>query len=130
MTTNRFPKSQRLKSRKKLQEIFTNKKFVRGKHIQIFYYVEIDEVPVVKCGVGVGGKYFKKAVHRNRIKRLLREAYRLQQHPLHLIAGEKKIQLFLFILYTGKELPLYIDIYENVEIALLKLCDVINAANN
>lgn len=37
--------------------------------------------------VSVSKRYFKRAVHRNRIKRQLRESYRLQKHLLQLPEG-------------------------------------------
>ena len=125
---NTFSKSQRLKSRKKLQQLFTEGKSVRTPNIRIVYLLEKAPTGEVKCGVGLTTKYFKKAVDRNRIKRLLREAYRLQQHPLNRYTAENNQSLSLFILYSGKELPAYHIIYENVEIALQKLTGILHAA--
>lgn len=63
---------------------------------------------VLQFGAGVSKRHFKRAVDRNRIKRLLREAYRTQKLPLQTLLKESgKGYVKLFILYTGKELPDY-----------------------
>lgn len=75
-------------------------------------------------GVGVGTRHFKKAVHRNRIKRLVREAYRLQKQALKEQLQGKEQTLNLFFIYTGKELPLYEQVVEKTAQALRKLQEI------
>ena len=123
---NTFPKKSRLKSRKKLQQLFTGGQKVVAGPIKVMFLVE-DSEPVLKCGVGLSGRYFKKAVDRNRIKRLLREAYRLQQHSIQQFCLDKDKALLLFILYTGREIPTYQPLYENVGAALHKLLTHLHA---
>ncbi|MBC7588987.1 MAG: ribonuclease P protein component, partial [Chitinophagaceae bacterium] len=70
-------------------------------------YMEVEEkldFPL-KVGVGASSRTFKKAVHRNRIKRLLREAYRLNKQPLHDFAQQQNKQLAVFMLFIDKALP-------------------------
>lgn len=121
MPRNTFSKQQRLKSRKKLQQVFTGRKAVFAENIKLLYLAEEADKGFVQCGVGLSGRYFKKAVDRNRVKRLLREAYRLQQHPLVEAAEKNSKQISVFILYTGKLLPQYNELYESVCVALQKL---------
>ncbi|MGJ7032007.1 ribonuclease P protein component [Niabella hirudinis] len=119
--TNTFPRRQRLKSRKKLQEVFSSGNRIYSGTIKLLYLAEAADKPEMLCGVGTSSRYFKKAVDRNRIKRLLREAYRLQQQPLKIKTGPTNTRLLLFFLYTGKELPVYADIYKQIAKALQKL---------
>lgn len=77
---------------------------------------------VLQFGAGVSKRNFKHAVDRNRIKRLLREAYRTQKLPLQALLTESgKGYLKLFILYTGKELPDYQLVREKVAGVLERL---------
>jgi ribonuclease P protein component len=59
----------------------------------------------VLFGVGVSKRYFKKAVDRNRIKRLTRESYRHRQQPIKDLLVGKNAKLDLFFIFTGKEIP-------------------------
>lgn len=64
--------------------------------IRVFY--KTVEQTGIRAGVGVSTRVFKKAVDRNRIKRQLRESYRLQKQILVLPETiEKGLDLFLFI---------------------------------
>ena len=59
----------------------------------------------MQFAVGVGTRYFKHAVDRNRVKRLIREAYRLQRQELQQLMELKELQLTMFFIFTGKAVP-------------------------
>jgi ribonuclease P protein component len=81
---NTYPRTEKLKSRKLIQQLFTEGKSVTASPIKCFYLVNPSELSeTLQTGVGASARNFKKAVHRNRIKRLLREAYRLINQSLH-----------------------------------------------
>lgn len=73
-----------------------------------------------QAGFSVSKKKFKRAVDRGRVKRLLREAWRLQQHELSGFIPEEK-QLHLFLIFTDATLPEYQTVYEVVGKGLAKL---------
>ena len=75
----------------------------------------------LQAGFGASSRHFKKAVDRNRIKRLGREAYRLQKGPLLQRLTEKGLSLAVFFIYTGRELPVYATVTEKIGVALQKL---------
>jgi len=75
----------------------------------------------LQAGFGVSSRYFKKAVDRNRIKRLSREAYRLQKQPLFQRLEEKGLCLAVFFIYTGKDLPDHATVTHKIGVALEKL---------
>jgi ribonuclease P protein component len=75
----------------------------------------------LQAGFGVSSRHFKKAVDRNRIKRLSREAYRLQKQPLSQRLQEKGRCLAVFFIYTGKDLPDYATVTHKIGVLLQKL---------
>ncbi|MHA4808191.1 ribonuclease P protein component [Flavitalea flava] len=75
----------------------------------------------LKAGFGASSRNFKRAVDRNRIKRLTREAYRLQKQDLLEFLEINGLALAIFIIYTGKEVPDYQTVREKIGVALQKL---------
>jgi len=93
------------------------------------HYLWIDNAFELKFGAGASSKSFKKAVERNRIKRLIREAYRLQKNSLKNLLAKKKLGLALFVIYNGKALPEYNVVYEKMEVILQKLIKIAGEKN-
>lgn len=123
-------KNERLKSRKSIEQLFSEGKSFVTSPYRVHYKFNKNESPgkssLLQLGVGASQKYFKKAVDRNRIKRLTREAYRLQKVSLQELLKEKNIELHVFFNYTGKELPVFQHVSEKVAVALKKLYNLIN----
>jgi ribonuclease P protein component len=127
MTAKRFTYSttEKLKSRKLLNQVFAAGKSLNVYPIKITYLQEeIDSESKVQMGVGASSRHFKKAVQRNRIKRLLRESYRLQKFRLIELLPEKK-QLNAFLLFIGKDMSETALIPEKMKLILDKLANSI-----
>ena len=74
-----FPKSRRLRSRDEFRRIKKYGKRITGR--TVVFDVLTEKFPYRLLGV-TASKRFGNAVARNRFKRLIREAFRLQQHLL------------------------------------------------
>jgi ribonuclease P protein component len=119
--------NERLKSRKQIDKLFNTGNFFNLPPLRISYSIEsVGENDELQMGIGVSGKHFKRAVDRNRVKRLLREAWRLQKLELAAMAKEKGRSLKVFIIYTGRELPEYKLIYEKTGSVIVRLSSLIN----
>lgn len=121
MAAHSYSRAEKLKSRKTLNSLFTAGKSIGAFPVKVFYVVEEQRPQPIKAGVGVSSRHFKKAVDRNRIKRLLRECYRLNKTSLHDVVQQKQKALSVFFLYVGKELPDYETLSQKMKTALNKL---------
>jgi len=116
----RFKKSERLKSRKRIGQLFE-----KGKSLSCFplllKYNYLEPTPglaastLLKVGFTVSRRSFKRAVDRNRIKRQMREAFRLHKHLFY--EKEEVRQIDAMFIYTARKAT---D-YRTIEKASLEL---------
>lgn len=114
----KFHRTERLKNFKLLNELFKTGRSFSAYPLRVVY------IPISKAGVfpaefalTVPKRKFNKAAHRNRIRRKVREAYRLNKHNLYEILSEKEERIALMVMYVAKEdLP-----YKEIEKAMRKL---------
>ena len=85
--------------------------------------VYLDNQTQLKVGVSVSKRNFKLAVHRNRVKRLLREGYRLNKN---LLIDNKLDHYTLMILYISKEMPDFKIIDKKMKALLTKFNDQVS----
>ena len=104
MKTFTYHKTERLKGYKATKSLFEDGNTFLQFPFKVFYIIEETAEPGLKAGVGVSKRLFRKAADRNRIKRLLREAYRLNKPHLAQTAVNKQLQLSVFLLYIDKSL--------------------------
>lgn len=119
-----YNKQEKLKSRKLIGSVFGSGKSFLQFPVKVTYLISKDTLDFpIKVGVGVSTRYFKKAVDRNRVKRLLRECYRHNKHPLLKYCLEKNVQVAVFFLYVDKQLPEFGALQFNIQIILVKLIE-------
>jgi len=113
----KFPKSEKLRLKKDLERLFAegSSKF---KYPVAVRFLKFEGKGTNLCTVSVPKKRFKKAVDRNRIKRQMREAYRLNKHNLQ---NEDAHFHMMFVYSTNEMLE-----YSMIEKAMLKLLESLN----
>lgn len=118
-----YPKNEKLKQRKLIDKLFTQGKSVAKYPLRlVFMEIENTEQPF-QLSVSVSKKYFKNAVDRNRFKRLLREAYRLNQHILK--ENNSKSYIFMFFYQTKEILS-----FEEINKKTVELFEKFNSLQN
>jgi ribonuclease P protein component len=118
-----FKKKERLSKQKEIDLLFEKGASFIAYPLRVVY-VERPGVSDVEAAVfiGVPKKKIKRAVKRNRIKRLIREAYRLNKQLLLQSLREKGNELLIGFLFVGNELPEW----QTVEAAVIKALNTLN----
>lgn len=121
-----FGKNEKLKSRKQIEQLFKEGKSFSSFPFRVVYVFVNEDTAILQAGFSVSTRYFKKAVDRNRIKRLMREGYRLQKNTLYDAVAASAKKLNVFFIYTGNELPEYELIFEKMGASVKRLQKITN----
>lgn len=101
-----FSKDERLTRLKLIEQLHEQGASIKTPALILLY--QFTELPVdfpAQVMVSASKKLFKRAHDRNRIKRLMREAYRKQKHVVYSSLSEQNKQAALHFIFTGRQLP-------------------------
>ena len=116
---NTFNKIERLKNKKLIERLFDSGQSITVFPLKAVYLnTSFEDEVAAKVGVSVSKRLFGSAVDRNRIKRLLREVYRLNRND---IFNNMTTQCAVMILYIGVEKPSFEQLDEAMVSLLTKL---------
>jgi ribonuclease P protein component len=113
-----YSKQDKLKSKKIIEQLFTEGKTLTTYPLRLVYLkITFDDNSVLKTSVSVSKRLHKTAVARNRIKRLLREAYRLNK-PLYF--NNSSASYAFMILYLSKDGTTFDTLNKSMKLLLQK----------
>lgn len=117
-----FKKEERLYKRKNIEALFSKGAFFFSFPFKIIWLeTEKQQDFPAKLLISVPKRNFKRAVDRNRVKRLIREAYRKNKGLLYGALEFQNIYLNFAIIYTQKEIFSYQEIESSIIVMLEKL---------
>lgn len=114
-----FGKIERLHSKKNIEKLFKEGKSVKVYPLR-FIYLPYPEAKYTQVLFSVPKRHFKKAVDRNRIKRQMREAYRLHKSLLT-YTPSIEVPFLLGYIYIAREKPTYQEIEYAIKTSLERL---------
>ena len=117
----KYSKKDKLKSKKLIEQLFTEGKAITAYPLKLIYLkTEFEDESILKTGVSVSKRLHKTAVARNRIKRLLREAYRLNK-PLYF--NNSSASYTFMILYLSKDGTTFDNVNTSMKLLFKKFID-------
>jgi ribonuclease P protein component len=127
----KFGKAEHLKSEKSISLLITE-----GFSFVIFplkirwILVPKNDNISIKCGFSVPKRKFKKAVDRNYIKRIMREAYRINKSELTAIVEKNELQMHLLLTFIGDDVPNFQYIESKIILTLQRLIKLNEKSDN
>jgi ribonuclease P protein component len=122
MESQTFTKDERLSSRKLIEQVAKEgKSFLVHPFKVIALETALESKYPAQVMMSAAKKRFPRAVDRNRIKRLMREAYRKNKHTLYTALNEQNKKLALMLIYVGAELPEYKSAEDKIILILQRL---------
>ena len=108
---------ERLKSAKSIEYLFSEGKAISAYPLRLVFVSNPNSTVPMQCAFSVSKRHFKKAVDRNKIKRLLRESYRKIKPTLNQNLSQPYMGMILF---NGKEIPSQENTNKSVSILIEK----------
>ncbi|MDR2680968.1 MAG: ribonuclease P protein component [Tannerella sp.] len=126
---NLFPKSERLCLKRNIDRLFTDGHSFVSYPLRIVYLPDNGGQPSssgISVFINVPKKRIRHAVRRNRVKRLIREVYRLNKTEISGLCRQQGKQLHVACIYICNE----VKTYANIEKAMLKALKIIRRKEN
>lgn len=128
MMGNTLRKSERLDKKKVIEKMFAG----GSRSFSVFplrvVYLPVEELEAsASILVSVSKRRFKRAVKRNRVKRQIREAYRLNKQGLLEVLASRQCRLAIAFIYLSDQLAETSLIEERVKTALARIAERVAA---
>lgn len=122
-----FKKTERLKSRKTIQSLFSQNQQIKIYPFKIVWETEPNNTCLIlKMGVSATKRMFRLAVTRNFIKRRMRECLRLNKIVLTEKLSDKNINLSFMLVYIGNKIVPYDEFNTKINQILIRLSEKCN----
>ena len=126
---NSFSKIEHLCGEKRITRLYTQGDAFIAYPVRVVFLIEPkSDIEPANVLISVPKKRFKRAVKRNRLKRLIREAYRLNKKDLIDKLDEKQLQVHIAFNYVSDDELDFASIEKKIKLSLQKLIDKIDLA--
>lgn len=124
-----FSKEEKLTGKTSIDQLFNEGKSFNLFPFKVFYRIAINpDDPAARLLIAIPKKKVKHAVDRNRLRRLVREAYRLNKAELVTCLETGSVHLHFALIFTGESVDLtYKEVELKITDALAKLVKIIGS---
>ena len=113
-------KREKLKGIKTVKALFLDHLVVKSFSLKAVYNYNENNISKINVGFSVAKRKVNKAHHRNRIKRILREAFR-QQKKMLLVDKDNKYKISVMFIYLGGQTINFPMVKKNMEDVIYKI---------
>jgi ribonuclease P protein component len=125
---NSFSKIEHLCGEKRITRLYTQGDAFIAYPVRVVFLIEPkSDTEPANVLISVPKKRFKRAVKRNRLKRLIREAYRLNKQELIEKLEEKQLQIHIAFNYVSDDELDFVSIEKKIKLSLQKLIDKVGS---
>ena len=114
-----FKQDERLKSRKRIEALFESGQSLKNFPVLMVFNIRGNEGDKAQVGFSVSKRKFKRAVDRNRIKRLMLESYRLNKGLIAPVSNNNSLEI-MFV-FLDRSLPEYTTVEASIKQLLADL---------
>ena len=119
--SNSLKKDERLKSRKRISQLFAGKKTIKKGSFILYFDVDTSDDLSIKISISASKKKMPRAVDRNRMKRLMREAFSLQKESFLANFEGENVQMALMLICLSEKLLSFEETQEKIKLILSRL---------
>ena len=119
-----FNKKERLKSNKDIERVLKSGKTKVFFPLKLFFLPRSQRHATLKLVVLVPKRKISSAVKRNRTRRIIREAWRLNKHKLELKLNGNNTGMDVALLYLEQSPPKYREIYDKTTVLIEYLLSI------
>jgi ribonuclease P protein component len=121
-----FSKDERLRSKMLIEKIVAGGKSVQQPPFRMSWVVTpLKKSFPAQLAIAVPKRFFKRAVDRNRIRRLVREVYRKNKSGIYTLLRSKNIQCAILLVYSGRTVPGYAEVEKKFLLTLQRFEEAI-----
>lgn len=114
-----FRKHERLCARTAIQELLDSGRAVNEPPVRLIGKVmPLDTTAPAQIAFAVPRRHLPRAVDRNRVRRRLREAYRLHKHGWHATLQQAGVQCAWLVVFQGRTVPPYAEVQRKISRAI------------
>jgi len=125
---NSFSKIEHLCGEKRITRLYTQGDAFIAYPVRVVFLIEPkSDIEPANVLISIPKKRFKRAVKRNRLKRLIREAYRLNKQELIEKLEEKQLQIHVAFNYVSDDELDFASIEKKIKLSLQKLIDKVGS---